>query len=198
MLYVSRLGRVVAGAAAATLLWAAGAGAAGCSEEIFIGEPISEVAKICPFPTLKDHRDLWEEVVEGKKQSRRNMVYEEWVFDTGAQEFIQSLVFQDGKLSEIRTLGYGSLRDPMMPDCRNGEGLAVGDSMVDAYLKCGEPLAVEKRPELVTESVEGEVIRRNSVAVVEWTYRYGPNVPGYTMRFENGKATGIRPREFGK
>jgi len=70
--------------------------------------------------------------------------------------------------------------------------------MVEAYLKCGEPLAREKRPEKVTESVEGEIKRRKSVAVVEWTYRYGPEAPGYTVRFENGDAVDIRPRTFGK
>lgn len=90
------------------------------------------------------------------------------------------------------------MRDPMMPNCRNGEGLAVADTMVDAYLKCGEPLAREKRADKVVESSDGEITRRTSVAVTEWTYRYGRDLPGYTIRFEDGRATDIRQREFGK
>lgn len=184
--------------AALSLPFAGTAHAAACNDEIVMGQPMEDVARICPQPTLKDHRDLWEERWEGKKYSRSTKVYDEWVFDTGQQEFMQSLVFWNGKLSEIRSLGYGSMRDPMMPDCRNGEGLMTGDTMVDAYLKCGEPLAREKRENNVVVSVDGEITTRSSVSVVEWTYRYGPTLPGYTLRFENGVATEIRQREFGK
>ncbi|MBJ6801220.1 DUF2845 domain-containing protein [Geomonas propionica] len=172
--------------------------AAACREEVVIGQPMAEVGGICPQPTLKEHRDLWEEQLEGKKRTRSTTSYDEWIFDTGAQEFMLSLVFLNGKLAEVRNLGYGSMRDPMMPECRNGEGLAVGDAIVAAYLKCGEPLAREKRGDKVVVSVEGAVTKRTSVAVEEWTYRYGPDQPGYTLRFENGVVAEIRPREFGK
>ncbi|MBU5611515.1 DUF2845 domain-containing protein [Geomonas azotofigens] len=171
---------------------------AACREEVVIGQPMAEVAAQCPQPTLKEHRDLLEERFEGKKTTRSTTSYDEWIFDTGPQEFMLSLVFLNGILTEVRNLGYGSMRDPMMPECRNGEGLALGDTIVDAYLKCGEPLAREKRGEKVAVSVDGEVTTRTSVAVEEWTYRYGPDLPGYTLRFENGVAKEIRPREFGK
>lgn len=46
--------------------------------------------------------------------------------------------------------------------------------------------------------MEGEITRRWSVPVVEWTYRYGQGVPGYTVRFEDGQAVQVRTREFGK
>ncbi|QWV93603.1 DUF2845 domain-containing protein [Geomonas oryzisoli] len=163
-----------------------------------IGQGMAEVAAVCPQPTLKEHRDLWEELSEGQKKTRSTTTYDRWVFDTGPQEFMLSLVFLNGKLAEIGNLGYGSMRNPMMPECRNGEGLVVGDTMVDAYLKCGEPLAREKRGDKIVVSVEEEVTRRTSVAVEEWTYRYGPELPGYTLHFENGVAAEIRPREFGK
>lgn len=171
---------------------------AACSEDVLIGQPLAEVAAKCPQPTLKEHRDLWEDRIEDKKRTRSTTSYEAWIFDTGPQEFLLNLVFVNAKLAEIRNLGYGSMRDPMMPECRNGEGLALGDAMVAAYLKCGEPLAREKRGDKVEVTVEGEVTRRTSIALEEWTYRYGPELPGYTVRFENGVAKEIRPREFGK
>ncbi|QXE86239.1 DUF2845 domain-containing protein [Geomonas nitrogeniifigens] len=194
----ARWGVWAVGIAAISLLFAATAGAAACNEEVVIGQTLAEVAAICPQPTLKEHRDLWEELLEGKKKIRSATSYDHWVFDTGPQEFMVSLIFLNGKLAELRNLGYGSMRDPMMPECRNGEGLALGDTMVDAYLKCGEPLAREKRGDKAVVSVEGEVTRRTSVAIEEWTYRYGPDLPGYTLRFENGVTAEIRPREFGK
>lgn len=190
---------VVIAAAVAAFLTCPGSGeAAPCNQEILVGQPMDEVAALCQLPTLKDKRDLWEEESDGKTKKRTTTTYEEWIFDTGAQEFMQSIIFLNGKVAETRLLGYGSMRDPMMPNCRNGEGLAVGDTMVDAYLKCGEPLAREKQADKVVESTDGEITRRTSVAVTDWTYRYGRDLPGYTIRFEDGRATDIRQREFGK
>lgn len=189
---------VIAAAVAAFLTCPGRVEAAPCNQEILVGQPMDEVAALCQVPTLKDKRDLWEEESDGKTKKRTTTTYEEWTFDTGAQEFMQSIIFLNGKVAETRLLGYGSMRDPMMPNCRNGEGLAVGDTMVDAYLKCGEPLSREKQADKVVESTDGEITRRTSVAVTDWTYRYGRDLPGYTIRFEDGRATDIRQREFGK
>lgn len=86
----------------------------------------------------------------------------------------------------------------MTDTCRNGELLAIDDSYLDAYLKCGEPISREKLPDKVVETEEGSKKRLTSVPVVEWTYRYGPDAPGYTIRIEDGRGTDIRTREFGK
>jgi Protein of unknown function (DUF2845) len=90
------------------------------------------------------------------------------------------------------------VHDFSIDTCRNGESLAIGDSTIDAYLKCGEPLAKEKRENKVIENDEGVTKRRTFLSVVEWTYRYGRDLPGYTVTFENGVTAKIRTREFGK
>jgi hypothetical protein len=111
---------------------------------------------------------------------------------------MQSYRFENGKLAAVGSPGYGPVQDFTVDNCRNGEGLTVGDSTLDAYLKCGEPLAREKRPDKVTQTEEGKMKRSTTVSVSEWTYRYGPDVPGYTLRIEDGLVTDIRAREFGK
>jgi hypothetical protein len=65
-------------------------------------------------------------------------------------------------------------------------------------VKCGEPIAKEKLKNKVSESDYGVIKRRTTVPVVEWTYRYGRDLPGYMITFENGVAVDIRTREFGK
>ncbi|HTG81334.1 MAG TPA: DUF2845 domain-containing protein [Geobacteraceae bacterium] len=170
--------------------------------DIATGDPMSEVAGKCGQPMLKEERTVKvEETVTEKKKvhtTTTTTTIDEWVFNSGPTEQMQMLRFENGKLAEIRNIGYGLLNDPANDTCRNGELLAVGDSIVETYLKCGEPLAREKRDDKTTESESDDKKVKTIVSVVEWTYRYGPDLPGYTVRFEDGTAADIRLRKFGE
>ena len=170
--------------------------------DIATGDPMSEVAGKCGQPMLKEERTVKvEETVKEKKKvhtTTTTTTIDEWVFNSGPTEQMQMLRFENGKLAEIRNIGYGLLNDPANDTCRNGELLAVGDSIVETYLKCGEPLAREKRDDKTTESESDDKKVKTIVSVVEWTYRYGPDLPGYTVRFEDGTAADIRLRKFGE
>ena len=172
--------------------------------DITAGDPISEVAGKCGQPMLKEERTVKvEETVTEKKKvhtTTTTTTINEWVFNSGPTEQMQMLRFENGKLADIRNIGYGLLNDPANDTCRNGEFLAVGDTLIETYLKCGEPLAREKRADKTTETANesGDTKVKTTVSVVEWTYRYGPDLPGYTVTFENGTATAIRPRKFGE
>lgn len=53
---------------------------------------------------LRNRRDrLSEEEVETVQ-----VVIEEWVYNFGSTRFMQLLIFEDGKLREVKDLGYGS------------------------------------------------------------------------------------------
>ncbi|HEX9021749.1 MAG TPA: DUF2845 domain-containing protein [Nitrospirota bacterium] len=164
-----------------------------------IGETMKEVSAKCGDAILKEHwTTTVEETDEEGATSAATTIIDEWTYDSGQEEPVQTYLFADGKVTKISSDGYGAPRDFYIDMCRNGESLSVGDTMVDAYLKCGLPLAKEKRDDKIVESeYKGKKIR-TSLPVVEWTYRYGRDLPGYTVTFENGVATAIRPREFGK
>ena len=190
---------------ACQLLWAGTALAGSCKDaDIATGDPISEVAGKCGQPMLKEERTVKveETVTEKKKVHTTTTVttINVLVFTSGPTEQMQMLRFENGKLADIRNIGYGLLNDPANDTCRNGEFLAVGDTTIETYLKCGEPLAREKQADKVTEteSENGDTKVKTTVNVIEWTYRYGPDVPGYTVTFENGTAAAIRPRKFGE
>jgi Protein of unknown function (DUF2845) len=172
-----------------------------------IGDTEHEVTAKCGEAVLKEQRTITvEEVItEGTgttsstSTATTTTTIDEWTYDFGPEELVQTCRFEKGKLMEISSNGYGAVRDFSIDTCRNGKALAVGDGIVEIYLKCGEPIAKERLKNKVIESAYGETgVRRITVPVVEWTYRYGLGAPGYTITFENGVAANIRTREFGK
>ncbi len=163
------------------------------------GATEEEVASACGEAMFKERRRVRLET-EDKSGARRSTttIYDEWAFDFGPGELMEAFRFENGRLMEIAGIGYGRSPDATADTCRNGELLAAGDSTLEAFLKCGEPIAKEPQPDKVVETSSGGESRRTTVTVVDWTYRYGPDLPGYTLRFEDGRVTGFRSREFGK
>ena len=171
-----------------------------CRDQVVnIGETMSEVASKCGEAAFKEQRSVTAEETIGKEAvTVTSATIDEWTYNFGTDEPAQTYHFQDEKLVKISSNGYGIVRDFSIDTCGNGKSLAIGDSTFEAYLKCGEPIAKEKRRSKVIEDDYGVMKRRTTVSVVEWTYRYGPDAPGYTVTFENGVAAMIRTREFGK
>jgi hypothetical protein len=167
-------------------------------QSVNIGETMDEVAAKCGEAALKEQRTIMVEETTGERTSAITTTIDEWTYFLGPGEVVQSYRFEKGKLTEISNKGYQPALDFSFDLCRNGESLAVGDSTVETYLKCGEPLGKETLKNKVIESEYGVTKRRTTVPVVDWTYRYGPDAPGYTITFENGVAVNIRTREFGK
>ncbi len=168
-------------------------------QTVNIGDTTKDVAAKCGEAMLREQRKVRVEEIDGSgARSSAVTTVDEWTYNFGPDEQMQTYHFENGTLVNMGTSGYGRRPDDTTDTCRNGELLAVGDSYLDAYLKCGEPVAREKRPDKVSETTEGSTKRIETVPVVEWTYRYGPDAPGYALRIENGRVTDIRMREFGK
>lgn len=163
------------------------------------GDSMEEVAGKCGDAMYKEQRVVKQEITETNGSvSNTTAVVDLWAFDFGPDELMQSYRFENGKLVEIDNIGYGRSPESTDDTCRNGESLAVGDTSIETFLKCGEPLAKEPQADKIIETKSGGETRRTTVPVVEWTYRYGPDLPGWTLRIEDGKVTEIRKREFGK
>jgi hypothetical protein len=173
-------------------------------QTVNIGETMNEVTAKCGEAAFKEQRTVTveETTTEGTgataKTTTTTTTIDEWTYDFGPEELIQSYRFEKGILKDISSRGFGPTHDFTIDPCRNGAALTVGDSTVETYVKCGEPIAKEKLKNKVIESEYGVIKRRTTVPVVEWTYRYGRDLPGYTITFENGVAVDIRTREFGK
>jgi hypothetical protein len=163
------------------------------------GDSTKKVSEKCGEAMLKEHSVVkTEEINENGEKTVASTSIDEWLYDFGPEEQMQSYRFENGKLVKISSPGYGRKWDDMTDNCRNGENLTIGESYLDAYLKCGEPVTKENLPDKVTESVDGAKTIVTTEPVLEWTYRYGPDAPGYTLRIENGIVTDIRTRSFGE
>lgn len=182
-----------------TLLLADGAIALPCNGLAPVpGDTMEEVTGKCGPAALREHRTVTVRETYKKETRSTTTLIDEWTYEFGPEELRQTYYFENGKLVDIRSAGYGRQSDDRGEACQNGERLAVGDSTVDAYVKCGEPLAREHKSDKVFMVEENGLLRQTTVSVDEWTYRYGPDLPGYTLRFEDGRVTDIRVRAFGK
>ncbi len=195
-----RLGTCLAMLAFATLCMAGTALGLPCKGWLAVtGDTEEVVAGRCGEAMFKEQRVVKQDITDRSgTSSRTTTTVDEWAFDFGPDELMQAYRFENGKLAEIVNLGYGKLPDATDDTCRNGELLAVGDTSLEVFLKCGEPIAKELQANKVVKTISGGETRRTTVPVVEWTYRYGPDLPGYTLTIENGTVTEIRARQFGK
>jgi hypothetical protein len=171
-----------------------------CSDEPVNGDSNSEVAAKCGEAMLKQQQSVKVEETDAEgvvNSSTKNI--SEWLYGSGPDNLVQLFRFENGHLVQIKNLGYGTVNDVSTDLCRNGQNLAVGDTFAETFVKCGQPLAKEERgSRTVDTEIPGKTTRRTYVSIVEWTYRYGPDAPGYTVTFEDGVAVDVRTREFGK
>lgn len=68
------------------------------------GDRVSEVYVKCDPPTFRDTRT---ESEAGRKGATILVNVEEWTYNEGPNRLMHLLVFYNGVLSEVRTLGYG-------------------------------------------------------------------------------------------
>lgn len=177
---------------AANLLTAGTALALRCGDNLVsLGDSQFEVLAKCGEPMQRTHFEETGGKSGDKDRHPIRKSIDEWTFNFGPHEFLYFLRFEDGRLSELRTGGYGSAVGPSDSSCRHGQLLSLGDSMAEALLKCGEPTRKEHREE------SSGAKSRESVAVDDWTYNFGRNNFLYFLRFENGRVVTIRTGGYG-
>lgn len=78
-----------------------------------IGDHQIDVLYKCGYPTMTERRAkiVGEEFHHPRRtldlQKHEEVVVEEWIYNFGPRQFMQSLIFENGILTEIRRLGYG-------------------------------------------------------------------------------------------
>lgn len=86
-----------------------GAAVSGCDEaKLSIGLTMAEVRIQCGEPTWKeDRREEITETVDKDTTRKRIIVIEEWTYNPGPNRFVRIFKFQNGKLVDMKTGGYG-------------------------------------------------------------------------------------------
>ncbi len=80
-----------------------------------VGDRLLDLAQTCGAPDQTDRRTAWREVAgrreSGPRTDEERLVVEvridEWLYDLGPGRLVRRLVFENGRLARIDTLGRG-------------------------------------------------------------------------------------------
>lgn len=118
---------------------------------------------------------------------------EHWYYNRGPRQFVQRLVFRNGKLSGVESLGYGF--HPSDNARCSSRGLRQATNEYELLARCGEPASKN-----VEWRFPGQ--RRHShhwqtsqpVLVQEWLYDLSRNQFRQVVTLHNGKVTSVESR----
>ena len=170
-----------------------------CADKIIsAGDRSGDLLLKCGEPDGK--QSYAEEIIEtiDKDSKRKTMItVEEWTYNLGPDRFMRIFTLRDGKVVDVRSGGYGSIKEQAgRPKCSD-QIISAGDSAADVMAKCGEPAWKDKREEVLRERLDDNTVRKVSVIVEDWTYNFGPNQFTRIFTFRNGKVTDVRTGGYG-
>lgn len=112
---------------------------------------------------------------------------EHWYYNPGPQRLLRRLIFTNGKLRRVETLGFGFV-EPRL-GCAATQ-LHEGMSEYELYARCGAPLS-ERQWHLVRPLGHRGLGGYEVTPVEEWLYDFGQSRFRRVVRLENGRVTGI-------
>ncbi len=103
-----------------------------------IGDPVWQVGRTCPAPFWRE--EFHEAVaVDGLGHTLLWQRVEAWTINFGARRFMHRLIFVDGYLRRIDTLGYGMRWEPGSRRCSWRELEMAGQTAAEVFARCGPP-----------------------------------------------------------
>jgi hypothetical protein len=153
------------------------------------GDPIWQVARKCPEPFWRENYDRTSAADRFGRPLEMQRV-EVWTLNFGARRLMRRLVFVDGRLARIHTLGYGVEYVPGSRRCTPHQLNNAGDTIAEIYARCGEP---DYSYVLPTPGVYGyQGGRVESQDRRTWTYDFGTRHHPRELLFIDGRLHTIR------
>jgi hypothetical protein len=165
---------------------------------VSVGDNKAEVLIKCGSPAWKD--DWTDQIITNPNSvdaSRLSIDRERWVYNFGHNSFLRFLLFENGRLVNIATGGYGY--DGGHPSARlcDGAEMQTGISQYEILQRCGEPAFKDSRQEEQLTSVDKNTNRLTIKRIDEWTYNFGPNKFLRILKFENGRLVDVETGDRG-
>jgi len=166
-----------------------------CSGRIIeAGVPQADVLAACGPPAWRDQRtDSWVDGIRSDGTVLVSVFTEEWIFDFGPDRLLHFVYFQDGKVTSVRTGGYGGRR----ADCADGNNLAIGDSKLEVFQKCGAPSRVGAEQGADKADSGAGVVYQRLLDNDSWTYDFGSDRFVRLLTFRNGRLINIERGSYG-
>ena len=166
-----------------------------CSGRIIeAGVPLADVLAACGPPAWRDQRtDSWVDGISSDGTVLVSVFTEEWIFDFGPDRLLHFVYFRDNKVAAIRTGGYGG----RSADCADGNNLAIGDSKLEVFQKCGAPSRVGTEQGADKTASDPGVAYQRLLDNDSWTYDFGPDRFIRLLTFSNGRLKNIETGSYG-
>ena len=162
------------------------------------GDTKAEVMIKCGSPAWKD--DWTDEVINNVNTAdelRVSIDRERWVYNFGPNSFLRFLLFENGKLIDIATGGYGyDDTHPSIKPC-DGDEIKPGLTQYEILQRCGDPSFKDTRQEERLANADEHSKRLSINRIDEWTYNFGPNKFLRILKFENGKLVNVETGDRG-
>lgn len=153
-----------------------------------VGDPVWQVARACPEPFW---RDSYTEITSldrfGQPLTWRQV--EAWTIHFGANRFMRRLVFVDGYLRHIDTLGYGVRGEPGAQRCSWRQLETAGQTAAEVFARCGPP---DFLIPLGPSDAFGGGPWTTQGQRQRWVYEFGPGPQARELEFMNGRLQFIR------
>lgn len=156
-----------------------------CGQRIVqAGDRIWEVARQCPEP-------FWRETYERPAAVDRSghvlglERVEVWTLNFGANQFMRQLYFVNGRLSEVRNLGYGVEYEPGSRRCGPHDVSTAGETIAEVYARCGPPDYSYELSAPPAHGYSGHARPLDKRRI--WTYQFGPRQRPRELLFVDGR-----------
>lgn len=172
---------------------AAASGTLRCGSRLAsLGDTKAEVMIKCGSPAWKD--DWTDEIINNVNTAdelRVSIERERWVYNFGPHAFLEFLLFENGRLINITSGGYGyDEKNPSLKPC-DGDEIKPGLTQYEILQRCGDPSFKDTRQEERLTSTDEHSKRLTINRIDEWTYNFGPNKFLRILKFENGRLVDV-------
>ncbi len=162
------------------------------------GDAKYDVLMRCQQPYLSDttEKEIIKKVTPSewrKYQVKR----ENWLYNYGPSNLMRLMVFENEKLMEIRSLGYGYMDGDIGRYAGDSSKLTIGMTSVEVLMHWGRPSYRSDRNEERIIKVDDNNYMKTYVTVSDWIYNLGQNRLTKTLVFEAGELVEVKDGNYG-
>jgi hypothetical protein len=170
-----------------------------CADKIIsVGDTSDSLFMKCGEPDWnQSHAEEIIETIDKDTKRRIIITVDEWTYNLGPDRFMRIFKLRDGKVVDVQSGDYGSVKGQANKSQCSDRIVSVGDSAADVTARCGEPVWKNKREEVIREWLDDDTLRKVSGTVEDWTYNFGPNRFVRIFTFRNGKVIDVRTGGYG-
>lgn len=170
-----------------------------CADKIIsVGDASADLLMKCGEPDWKQsHNEAVIETIDKESKRKTVVSVDEWTYNLGPDRFMRIFRLRDGRVVDVQSGGYGSVKEQTGRSQCSDRIISVGDSAAEVMAKCGEPAWKDQHEEVIRTRLDDNTVSKVTVVVESWTYNFGPNRFMRIFTLRNGTVTDVRTGGYG-